>query len=97
MQNFSVGVYSAANVAGSVSRVAVTRSVLSGNNHGGAANASGGGSATLVLDDSTISHNTTAGVFVSGGGVIQTRGNNVFNFNNGVDVSGGVLTPLAGQ
>jgi hypothetical protein len=98
VQNATTGISSNAGGASSVSQVTVTRSILSGNDRGAVANATGGGSNTLVLDDTTISHNATAGVSIFNAGVVMTRGNNVFNYNfNGIDVSGGTLTPLAGQ
>jgi hypothetical protein len=72
--------------------VIVTRSILTGNDTGAATAVTG---AALLLDDSTISNNATAGVAIFGGSV-QTRGNNMFDFN-GTDVTGGSLTTLAPQ
>ena len=74
--------------------VNVTRSSLSQNNTGVSA-ALSAGSAAAVLDNSSVTHNGIAGADTTGGGVIFTRQNNVFQFNNN-DVNG-ALTPLVAK
>jgi hypothetical protein len=94
-QSATVGVYAAASTGGAVTQVTVARSILSENMRGAASNQSGGGTATLVLDDSTLTHNSTSGVAFFGG-TVQTRGNNVFSFN-GVDMESGAPSGLAAK
>jgi hypothetical protein len=77
------------NVQIALSHDAITHNVLG---YG----ASGVASSVIaaVLDDDTITHNTT-GVNI-GFGVVSTRQNSTFLFN-GADVGGGALTPLPAQ
>ena len=82
----------AATSDGGSTLVTISRSAISQNGTGVLAALSAGG-AVVVLNGSTVSHNGVAGVDTTGGGVVQTLQNNVFQFNN-VNVSG-ALTPLS--
>jgi hypothetical protein len=76
---------------GGATLVTISRSSISQNNTG-LLTALSAGAAVAVLNGSTVSHNGTAGVDTTGGGGVQTMGNNVFQFNH-VNVNG-TLTPL---
>jgi hypothetical protein len=94
--NTNVGVYASASTAGPGTTASITRSIISGSTTGAGANQSGGGVAMLILDDSTISNNTSFGVQLQGSATLLSRENNNFNFN-GLDFTGGGPTTLAGQ
>jgi hypothetical protein len=71
--------------------VAVAGSSIFQNGTGVLAAVSAGG-AVVVLNGNAVTHDGVAGADTTGGGVIQTLQNNVFQFNNvNVDAA---LTPL---
>ena len=71
--------------------VAVARSSIFQNGTGVLAAVSAGGG-VVVLNGNAVTHDGVAGAGTTGGGVIQTLQNNVFQFDN-VNVDG-ALTPL---
>ena len=71
--------------------VAVARSSIFQNGTGVLAAVSAGG-AVVVLNGNAVTHDGVAGAGTTGGGVIQTLQNNVFQFDN-VNVDG-ALEPL---
>jgi predicted outer membrane repeat protein len=84
--------------AGTSAQLSLYRTVLSNSLTALSVVASAGGDlAQALLDDTTITHAGT-GVALSGAGTktVLTRQNNTFRFN-GLDVTGGALTPLAAQ
>jgi hypothetical protein len=88
------GAFAQTNNAGDNVQLAFSHDAITQNGTGYSAGGVASSVVNAVLDDDTITHNTT-GVNV-GFGVVTTRANNTFLFNAS-DVTGGALTTLTAQ
>jgi hypothetical protein len=91
------GIAASSNGAGDIIQVSLSQNSIVSNPTGIGVIAGLGGSTKATLDSNVIGFSLTSGVDFSGVGtlIVNTRSNNTFKFNT-TDLSGGVLTPLAG-